>query len=507
MATSSNLGPTQGLILLGKNYEFWSLRMRSFLQAQECWDPVDLGYVEPDPADLAAMTNQQRIAQATQRNRENKAKFWIQNSVDDSIFSKITGAGTSKQAWDILKSAYQGNDKVKTVKLQTLRTQFETLRMIESENVDQFMTRVMGIVNQIRLTGESIPDQRIVEKFLRSLPTKFEMVVTTILESKDLSRFSIDELIGSLVTHETRLHLTDESIVNAFKTQFSFSRGRGRGRGRGHQGRGSTTSDQHSNGGNRQQSQHQNFQGHRQQHQNHNFQPQRGRGRRSNDKSSIQCYYCKKYGHYESECWKKQADHLSGRAHVSNHTGETSKGMFLSCHKSEEQPKDLWLLDSGCNNHMTGNKDLLSCIDSSISSDITLGNDSLVKIQGKGTVPILTKQNEKKDINNVYHVPDLKHNLLSVGQLIEHGYKVLFEGASCKIYDKIPSRKLISEIHMTQNRMFPLTLRTANLIQPYAQSASTLNETMVWHTRFGHLPLQSLSLLQKALHGQRSSHL
>jgi hypothetical protein len=180
---------------------------------------------------------------------------------------------------------------------------------------------------------------------------------------------------------------------------------------------------------------------------------------------------------------------------VSNHTGENSEGMFLSCHKTEEQPKDLWLLDSGCNNHMTCNKDLLSCIDSSLSSDITLGNDFLVKVQGKGTVPILTKRNVKKDINNVYHVPDLKHNFLSVGKLIEHGYKVLFEGASCKIYDKISSRKLISEIHMTQNRMFPLTLRTANLIQPYAQSGSTLNETMVWHTRFGHLPFQSLSLL------------
>jgi hypothetical protein len=176
---------------------------------------------------------------------------------------------------------------------------------------------------------------------------------------------------------------------------------------------------------------------------------------------------------------------------------ETSRGMFLSCHKTEEQPKYLWLVDSGCSNHMTVNKDLLSCIDSSISSDITLGNDSLVKVQGKGTVPILTKQNVKKDIKNVYHVPDLKHNLLSVGQLIEHGYKVLFEGASCSIYDKTPSRKLIYEIHMTRNKMFPLTLRTANLIQPYAQSETTPNETMVCHTRFGHLPFQSLSLLHK----------
>jgi hypothetical protein len=65
MATSNNLGPTQGPILLAKNYEFWSLWMRSFLQEQECWDPVDHGYVEPDPADLSAMTNQQKISKAT----------------------------------------------------------------------------------------------------------------------------------------------------------------------------------------------------------------------------------------------------------------------------------------------------------------------------------------------------------------------------------------------------------------------------------------------------------
>jgi hypothetical protein len=239
-----------------------------------------------------------------------------------------------------------------------LWTQFEILRMTESETVDQFMTRVMGIMNQIRLIGETITDQRIVEKILRSLPRKFEMVLTAILESKDLSRFSTNELIGSLVTHETRLHLTDETISNAFQTQFSFRRGKGRGRSR---GRGNNQGDPHTSGGNRQKYPTQNFQGHRNQQQNHhqNFQPQRGRGRRSNDKSSIQSFYCKKYGHYESECRKKQADQLSGRAHVSNHMGENSGGMFLSCHKTEQQPKDLWLLDSGCNNHMSGNKELL----------------------------------------------------------------------------------------------------------------------------------------------------
>jgi len=63
MATSKHLGPTQGPILLWKKYELWSLKMRSFLQSQECWDLVDHGYVEPYPEFLASMTDQQKNAQ------------------------------------------------------------------------------------------------------------------------------------------------------------------------------------------------------------------------------------------------------------------------------------------------------------------------------------------------------------------------------------------------------------------------------------------------------------
>jgi hypothetical protein len=213
--------------------------------------------------------------------------------VDDLIFSKITGFVTSKHPWDILQTTYKGNDRVKIVKMQTLRMDFETLKMTESENVDKFMTKVMGIVNQINLTGEDILDQRIIYKFLRSLPIKFKMFVTSILESKDLSNFSTDEVIGSLLTHETILHLEDESIDNDFKTQFYFSRGRSRGRRIGHGERG------------RSQRNHYSGEGHTPQNRHQNFHPQRGRGRRSNEKKSIQCYYRKKYGHYESKCQKK----------------------------------------------------------------------------------------------------------------------------------------------------------------------------------------------------------
>ena len=95
--------------------------------------------------------------------------------------------------------------------------------------------------------------------------------------------------------------------------------------------------------------------------------------------------YCKKYGHYEHECRKKQADENNSRANVSKEEEGLSEVMFLSYQATENHcNSDLWLLDSGCSNHMTGNKSLFSSLDSSVITNIKLGDDSLVPAKGKG---------------------------------------------------------------------------------------------------------------------------
>ena len=63
--------------------------------------------------------------------------------------------------------AYKGNIKVRTVRLQTLIIQFETLKMNELEIGDRFIIKVMSIVNQLRINGENEPtNQIVVEKFI-----------------------------------------------------------------------------------------------------------------------------------------------------------------------------------------------------------------------------------------------------------------------------------------------------------------------------------------------------
>ena len=130
----------------------------------------------------------------------------------------------------------------------------------------------------------------------------------------------------------------------------------------------------------------------------------------------------------------------------------------IKCNVVQESTCDIWYLDSSCNNHMTDNLNLFSSLDNSIQTDVTLGKNVQVNVLGKGTVGIITKHGDSKFIPNVYHVEDLKHNLLSIGQLIQKGYRVCIEHYHYLIKDKHPSNQLIAKVSMTSNRLFPLRI-------------------------------------------------
>ncbi|XP_023522604.1 uncharacterized protein LOC111786601, partial [Cucurbita pepo subsp. pepo] len=96
------------------------------------------------------------------------------------------------------------------VKLQYLRRDFETLLMTNGESIADFLSRAMAIVSQMRTYGEKISDETIAAKVLRSLTPKFDHVVAAIEEAKDLSILSLDELMGSLQAHESRINRASE---------------------------------------------------------------------------------------------------------------------------------------------------------------------------------------------------------------------------------------------------------------------------------------------------------
>lgn len=86
-----------------------------------------------------------------------------------------------------------------------LRRDFDTIYMKESNIIDSFFTQIIRLVHQIRSHGENLEERGVVEKILRSLPTRFEYMVVAIEETKNLLQFLVDELYASLISHENRL--------------------------------------------------------------------------------------------------------------------------------------------------------------------------------------------------------------------------------------------------------------------------------------------------------------
>ena len=102
----------------------------------------------------------------------------------------------------------------------------------------------------------------------------------------------------------------------------------------------------------------------------------------------------------------------------------------------------------------------------------------------------------------MYFSPGMKHNLLSIGHIIQNGYKVPMENDSCFIHEKDGSKNLLAAVQMTKNIMFPLRIETCFSSQvgatPPTQSAlrSVIEyPSRLWHLRYGHLGYAGLNFL------------
>eukprot|EP00253_Pinus_taeda_P030146 PITA_30146 len=283
--------------------------MLTFLIGKELWEIVELRYEER--VDWNALIANEITKRKEERKKNAQALFHIQVALDKSLFPRISGAKTTKAAWETLQEAYQ--------------------------------------------VGETISNEVLIKKVLRYLTHTWNHVAIIMEESKDLKKLQFDQLVGSLMSHEERLKDTFEGVEKAFSFKLqitknedasssstkinqgqgkwksqNYSRGRGRG---GSIGRGSF----------------------------------RGRGRGRFDKRNVQCYYYNRYGHFERECRLKEGKY----ANYAQESGEYPPDhLFLSYAKGENIGKDVWHLDSGCSNHMTGNEKLFSAKDGNFKSKI-----------------------------------------------------------------------------------------------------------------------------------------
>lgn len=72
--------------------------------------------------------------------RDKSTLYFLYNTVDELGFKKIVNVASSKEAWEILEVAYTGNNRVRQVRLQALRGEFQDLKMEDKEQVSEYIT-------------------------------------------------------------------------------------------------------------------------------------------------------------------------------------------------------------------------------------------------------------------------------------------------------------------------------------------------------------------------------
>jgi GAG-pre-integrase domain len=172
---------------------------------------------------------------------------------------------------------------------------------------------------------------------------------------------------------------------------------------------------------------------------------------------------------------------------------EVKEGFILMAHNEVNTDNNtVWYLNSGASNHMCGHKHLFKEMRKVKDGHVSFGDASKVEVKGRGTVCYLQKGGLVGSIQDVYYVPDLKTNILSMGQLMEKGYSVLMKDRVLHLKDK--QWRLVTRVEMRRNRMYKLNLRSVR--EKYLR-VNVEDNVSLWHLRFGHLHHGGLKELAK----------
>lgn len=181
-------------MLTRTNYQEWSSHVQCNLEAMFLWNAITDDKIE--------------------RRRDRLALGAMLRGVPTDMHPMLLNKKTVKEAWEAIKSMRLGADRMKAVNAQKLLAEFESITFKTGETIEEFAIKITKISTDLKGLGDkSVDDKRVVRKFLRVVPARYNQIAVAIEMFCDLDELTIEELIGRLRAAEDRFEPTVEKVT------------------------------------------------------------------------------------------------------------------------------------------------------------------------------------------------------------------------------------------------------------------------------------------------------
>ena len=341
-------------MLTSSNYTVWAMRMIIALKVNKVQETIDPG--------------------SKHEEKNNMAITLIFQSILEALTLRVGNLDTAKTIWDTIQVRHVGAERVREAQLQTLMADFEKLKMKEEDSIDTFICKLTEILSKLASLGEIIEQPKLVKKFLKNLPRKkYIHMIASLEQVLDLNTTSFKDIVGTLKACEERISEEEEEqnddhgkMMYASESQKENYANRGRERGgrsywKGGRGRGRVEG----------------------------FLAQKEAWKQSQnkDKSHITCFHCDKLGHYASECpdkFLKLQETVQKKDEDTQEADELMMHEVVYTNEKKVKPSDfeieggmenVWYLDNGARNHMSGNRKFFYKLDEEVTGKVRFGDD------------------------------------------------------------------------------------------------------------------------------------
>ena len=217
------------------------------------------------------------------------------------------------------------------------------------------------------------------------------------------------------------------------------------------------------------------------------------------DKKGRACFHCGKKCHYVRECRflkneMKEKELNTSEANVVDEivamVSEMQISMITEVHMANAvENSSEWWYDSGATIHVCNNKLLFKeYVEAGNGLEVLMGNHNTAKVLGTGKVELILSSGKKLVLTNVYHVPDIKKNLVSASLLSKNSVKAVHESNKL-ILSKCG--EFVGKGYFC-NGMYKLSLI---INKNNVGCAYVVISSLLWHARLGHLNFKYMKVL------------